>query len=123
VTPPSRIDSSIREYIDRFNFVFLKLKNKGNTALVLKKKIEFATWVHSEFQHIHPYLDGNSRTTRILFNYVLSGFGFPLIDVYFVKDYLDVTKGESERNDKKLYGFLLMLIYDNLIRLVDELES
>ncbi len=84
-----------------------------------KDVIEFATFVHNEFQHIHPFEDGNSRTTRLLWNYVLMRNGFPLINIYSNtrEEYLSLTKLARERSDAKLNSFLLRAIKDNLYKM------
>lgn len=38
--------------------------------------IELAAWTHAEFVRIHPFLDGNGRTSRLLANYQLIDKGF-----------------------------------------------
>lgn len=38
--------------------------------------IEFAAWAHAEFVRIHPFIDGNGRTSRLLMNYQLMIQGF-----------------------------------------------
>lgn len=38
--------------------------------------IELAAWTHAEFVRIHPFLDGNGRTSRLLMNYQLMAKGF-----------------------------------------------
>lgn len=84
-----------------------------------KEVVEFATLVHNEFQHIHPFEDGNSRTTRLLWNYVLMRNGFPLINIYSntKEEYLLLTKLAKERDDAKLNSFLVKIIKDNLYKL------
>ena len=38
--------------------------------------IELAAWTHAEFVKIHPFVDGNGRTSRMLMNYQLRAAGF-----------------------------------------------
>ncbi len=46
--------------------------------------IELAAWTHAEFVRIHPFLDGNGRTARLLMNYQLMSKGF--LPVYIAKE-------------------------------------
>lgn len=46
--------------------------------------IELAAWTHAEFVRIHPFLDGNGRTSRLLMNYQLMGKGF--LPIYIAKE-------------------------------------
>ena len=43
--------------------------------------IELAAWTHAEFVRIHPFPDGNGRTSRLLMNYQLMAQGFPPISI------------------------------------------
>ncbi len=38
--------------------------------------IELAAWTHAEFVRIHPFIDGNGRTSRLIMNYQLMIHGF-----------------------------------------------
>lgn len=38
--------------------------------------IELAAWTHAEFVRIHPFTDGNGRTSRMIMNYQLMSNGF-----------------------------------------------
>ena len=55
---------------------------------VHKKKlnpVELAALVHLKFVTIHPFGDGNGRTTRLMMNHVLNTYDYPLMDI----DYTD----------------------------------
>lgn len=53
--------------------------------LIWKKEklnpIELAAWTHAEFVKIHPFPDGNGRTSRLIMNYQLMGHGFLPISI------------------------------------------
>jgi Fic family protein len=48
-----------------------ELKNKSDL-----NPIELSAWTHAEFVRIHPFIDGNGRTSRLLMNYQLMRQGF-----------------------------------------------
>lgn len=43
--------------------------------------IELAAWTHAEFVRIHPFTDGNGRTSRMIMNYQLMLNGFLPVSV------------------------------------------
>lgn len=43
--------------------------------------VELAAWTHAEFVRIHPYPDGNGRTSRLIMNYQLLANGFPAVSI------------------------------------------
>lgn len=43
--------------------------------------VELAAWTHAEFVKIHPYVDGNGRTSRMIMNYQLMTNGFLPISI------------------------------------------
>ena len=50
--------------------------------------IELAAWTHAEFVRIHPFVDGNGRTSRLLMNYQL-----------MINGYLPVSVDKDDRLD------------------------
>ncbi len=43
--------------------------------------IELAAWTHAEFVKIHPFSDGNGRTSRLIMNYQLMANGFAPVSI------------------------------------------
>ena len=61
------------------NDMYIQIKNFYDDLGWKHKKlnaIEYAAWTHAEFVRIHPFVDGNGRTSRLLMNYQLMSEGF-----------------------------------------------
>ncbi|MEA1961420.1 MAG: Fic family protein [Bacillota bacterium] len=54
-----------------------KLIERYNTEWQRFHPIERAAMLHGEFVKIHPFVDGNGRTARLLLNFALMKAGFP----------------------------------------------
>lgn len=76
-----------------------------------------ASIFHHRFVWIHPFFDGNGRTTRLLFNLLLMKAGFPpaIILKNDRKKYYDALN-KANRGD---YGKLLLLVIQALERSLD----
>lgn len=110
VTRPSMIRDKLDKLFEKNN-EFIK-KRKESIEEVLK----FAVYFHNEFQHIHPFEDGNSRTTRLIMFHLLQSRGIPILDIPLglLDEYLTYTKGSRKREDRKLYQNLQKIILYNL---------
>lgn len=65
--------------------------------------IERVARFHLEFESIHPFIDGNGRTGRLLLNFELMQNGYPPINVKFTdrKRYYDAFESYSRNQDAK----------------------
>jgi len=66
--PPSAV--KIKKLMNEFFEWYYKNKKKMSIA-------ELAAWAHYKFVHIHPFIDGNGRTARLLMNLILIQNGYP----------------------------------------------
>jgi len=104
---PSKVPELMRRYCE-------KLKEINNKV----KCVEEIGYVHNELQHIHPFADGNSRTTRMILNWMLLKHKIPLfvIKMGCFDEYISLTKLSKKRDDNKLGQlFNHILIHENLM--------
>ena len=117
ITNVDDIREELRVLFDKYN-EFLKKKKVSVEELLL-----FAVYFHNEFQHIHPFEDGNSRTTRLITFHLLQSKDVPILDipVGLLDEYLDYTKRSKNREDEKLFGHLQKVILFNLKKINERL--
>jgi len=67
--------------------------------------VELAAFVHIRFVGIHPFIDGNGRTSRLLMNLELIKAGFPpvVIDVEDKLEYYKALDTAHTTNDNSLF--------------------
>ncbi len=92
---PFKIPKLIKEFIDWY------YKNKHLLPIP-----ELAAYVHYKFVCIHPFIDGNGRTSRLLMNLVLMQNGYPPAVI------LNIDR-------KKYYRVLKMADLDRLQEFID----
>ena len=79
--------------------------------------IVIAAYFHSEFEGVHPFVDGNGRTGRLLMNLMLKKAGFPPITIFFkyrAEYYLALEKAGKEKNLKPLIKIMKKCYQDML---------
>jgi fido (protein-threonine AMPylation protein) len=119
ITPPELIREQLDKLFDKYN-EFIKRKKQS-----LKEILAFAVYFHNEFQHIHPFVDGNSRTTRLIAFHLLQSLNIPILDIPFglLDEYLNYTKGSKKREDDRLYRTLQKIILFNLKKINERLKA
>ena len=82
--------------------------------------IESLAAAHCEFERIHPFLDGNGRTGRLLLNLVLVRMGYPPVIIYKPDrtKYLRSLRRADEGDPGPLGELIARAITDNLYRFV-----
>ncbi len=118
ITKTKNIEKELQALITKYNSFVQKKKP------TLKEILNFAVYFHNEFQHIHPFEDGNSRTTRLIMFYLLQSKDIPILDIPFglLDEYLSSTKGSKKREDKNLYQNLQKIILYNLKKINERLS-
>lgn len=107
------IHSRLEELMEKYS-AFEKAKKKD-----VKTIIDFAAFFHNEFQHIHPFVDGNSRLSRLLMFHILRSNDIPVLDfpIGYFDLYLNLTKLSKERDDKAFQYLIEELVFFNLKRI------
>jgi Fic family protein len=92
-TPGYQVASEMTAFIEKYS---------DNISL---HPIEFAAKLHHEFVSIHPFLDGNGRTGRLLMNISLMQAGYPLV-ILLKNDRKKYYRLLEEGRTKSLEGFI-----------------
>lgn len=92
--------NKVSEMLDEFVLWYNKTKLNS---------IEKAALAHFKLYRIHPFLDGNKRVCRLIFNKILISDGFPLLNISEKKEfYFEALINSVEKNNsKELVEFIL----------------
>ena len=95
-TSPYKVHSEMDKLIYEIS------ENKGFNA------IELAAYAHHELVRIHPFVDGNGRTARLLMNLILMREGYPPVVIIKKerKKYFDTLEKAHFGNFKDFFNFI-----------------
>lgn len=81
---------------------------------------ELLAQIHSGFEQVHPFIDGNGRTGRLVLNLLLVRLGLPPIIILKQKrpDYLSALQKSDDGDHGPLGELLARAMYDNLNRFI-----
>ena len=108
----SLIPLKLNELMEKYDLFEAK---KGKD---IKEVIDFASFFHNELQRIHPFIDRNSRTSRLLMLHILRSHGIPILDLplgYFDL-YMDLTKRSAKTDDQAFRYLIEEIVFMNLRR-------
>ncbi len=96
------------------------MKKFTNSINSLKEKyhpVEYAALLHLELVTIHPFVDGNGRTARLLMNLALlqTGFVITIIPPVLRQDYIDaIAISQTNQKDVKPFiNFISAMVYES----------
>jgi Fic family protein len=93
--------------------------------------VELAAWVHYRLVHIHPFIDGNGRTARLLMNLILLQQGYPPAVILNIdrKKYYRVLQEADREKYSNYFNFMgrsverSLLIYLNAVKSRNDTED
>ena len=102
--------------------LLIKDKNRAETMNIIERIARF----HLEFEGIHPFIDGNGRTGRLILNLDLIRNGYPPINVKFTdrKRYYEAFDAYYRDNDaSKMTDLIAEYVNERLDEYLAVLES
>lgn len=100
------------------NEMYHQVKNFYKDLIIKEQNlnpIQLACWTHAEFVKIHPFADGNGRTSRLIMNYQLMRNGFLPISITKEDRFLYFESLEKYVANKDLSCFIdLVIKYENI---------
>jgi len=109
-TPPYKVKTEIENLIHQIN------KNPKKYSI-----IELSAIAHHELVRIHPFVDGNGRTARLLNNLILISKGFPPIIIRKTdrKKYFDRLEKAYFGDLRTFVDFIALRLEESLIRYIN----
>ncbi|MFH0712035.1 MAG: Fic family protein [archaeon] len=101
----------LNDYLKDFIEWYKENKNKF-------KPLVLAAILHNQFEHIHPFQDGNGRVGRLLLNYILLKNNYPPINIVLEdrQEYYKSLYEYSKRDDLKPTLKLLIKQYKKTLK-------
>jgi Fic family protein len=77
--------------------------------------IEFTAWLHISLVSIHPFIDGNGRTARLLMNLALLQAGYPITIIPPVvrSDYIEALKASNSGDHQPFINLLSSMVWES----------
>jgi len=95
------------------------MKKFSQEITTLKEKyhpVEYAALLHLKLVTIHPFVDGNGRTARLLMNLALMQESYPItiIPPIVRREYIDaIKKSQTDNDDNQFINFIASMVYES----------
>lgn len=95
------------------------IENKIKTVTTIEEKIGCCFDAHFDLVSVHPFYDGNGRTSRLLMNYLQLLFNLPM-SIVFKEDkaeYFDTLIQTRKEKDLKIFRVFMYSQYEKYLKL------
>jgi Fic family protein len=94
------------------------MKQFEEDLISLKSKlhpIAYAATIHNKFVTIHPFMDGNGRTARLIMNLLLmkAGYSITIIPPTYRTDYISAAYHGNKGKDEPFINLLSCMVYES----------
>lgn len=124
MTPPTHplVSAGVTSWVDQVNEFGRSMSAGG---LVLADVPESLARIHVDFERLHPFIDGNGRTGRLLLNLILVRLGWPPIVIFKEqrRRYLDGLDRADNGDLGPLAELIARSVVDNLHRLIPNIAG
>lgn len=108
------------------NEMYMQIKNFYHMLKIKEKElnpIELAAWTHAEFVRIHPFVDGNGRTSRLLMNYQLLKNGYLPVSIAKENrlDYYNALEEYAVNGDLTVFSNLVAELEETQLDIYEKL--
>lgn len=119
MTPPEwpLVPPRLQDWIDRVGELAPTLTESAISTTPLPEQL---AEIHSGFEMVHPFIDGNGRTGRLILNLILVRLGLPPVIVLKTQRaaYLAALQKSDDGDHGPLGEILARAMYDNLNRFI-----
>ena len=97
---------------DMANLLRWYIRNKNKLHPIIT-----SAYFHSAFESIHPFVDGNGRTGRLLMNFILHKYSYPMINIpnKIKLEYVSCLEEANKGDLRKFVKFLFDLLKDTKV--------
>ncbi|MBW6468680.1 MAG: Fic family protein [Coriobacteriia bacterium] len=124
MTPPAHplVAAGVTAWVDQVNRFGASL-SEGTLGLI--DVPEALAHIHADFERLHPFIDGNGRTGRLLLNLILTRLGWPPIVIFKEqrRRYLAALDRADHGDSGPLAEIIARSVVDNLHRLIPNIAG